>query len=159
MIFTAPLFIKLAKKADGKKYHINLNNYRNWNFIVSNNLKKHYKALLESQLAGFSVDKYIRINFTMHRGDKRRVDRANVLSIHEKFFCDALVEYGCLPDDNDEYIESSHYYTGAIDKESPRVEVAIEFVDKIAHRGLLGGVDNLSIVKSNNEVIVALLSR
>jgi hypothetical protein len=35
------------------------------------------------------------------------------LSVHEKFFCDALTEYKCIPDDADQFITSS-YYTSEI---------------------------------------------
>jgi len=64
----------------------------------------------------------------MFRGDNRRVDRANVLSIHEKFFCDALTKHGFIPDDNDKHIKSTHYYSGGIDKLNPRVEIEITIV-------------------------------
>ena len=49
-----------------------------------------------------------------------------MLSIHEKFFCDAMTEYGCIADDNDDYIKSTKYLSGGIDKENPRVEIIIE---------------------------------
>ena len=47
-------------------------------------------------------------------------------SRHEKFFCDSLVDLGKLPDDNDDYILESHYYTGSVDVVDPRVEIFIE---------------------------------
>ena len=57
------------------------------------------------------------------------MDRSNVLSIHEKFLCDALTECGCIKDDNDSFLESSHYYTGNIDKENPRVDIDLKEID------------------------------
>lgn len=112
-----------------KKYHFNLNNYRNWESNLSNTLKKMYKEIAVKKFHSshmWKIDDKIKLTFTMYRGDKRKVDRSNVLSIHEKFFCDALVGEHFLVDDNDSYIESSHYYTGEIDKEDPRVDILIE---------------------------------
>lgn len=125
MKFTAPPFLVLSKKSGGKRYHINLNNYRNWHFQVSNNLKKKYKEVMNEQLQGIKFTKPIRLIFTMYRPDKRKVDRSNVLCIHEKFFCDALVESGCMPDDNDKFIVETIYRTGTIDKLNPRIEIEV----------------------------------
>ena len=123
--FTMPLYLILSKAKNGKKYHINLNNYRNWHSQVSNNLKKKYKEVVSKQFIGVKFTKPIEIKFICIRPDKRRVDRANVLSVHEKFFCDALVEYGCLPDDNDLFIIRSIYESGPIDKNNGRVIIQI----------------------------------
>jgi len=68
----------------------------------------------------------ISLTFILHRGDKRRVDRSNILSIHEKFFCDGLTACGCIIDDCDKFLDSSHYHTGDIDKENPRVDIFIK---------------------------------
>ena len=68
----------------------------------------------------------IKLSFALYRANNRLVDRANLLSIHEKFFCDALVECGCIEDDNDDIIVSTYYYTAGIDKENPRVEIFID---------------------------------
>ncbi len=130
-IISMPLYIEMGIKKS-KKMYINLNNYRNWHFQVSNNLKAKYKEIFASKLGslawggrGLKLRK-TSLTFYLHRGDRRKVDRANILSIHEKFFCDALVECGCLTDDDDSFIESTHYYTGCIDKENPRVDIVME---------------------------------
>ncbi|KKL95388.1 hypothetical protein LCGC14_1855120 [marine sediment metagenome] len=116
-------------KPKPRKYHFNLNNYRNWNPHLSNELKKMYKDITERKLndAKFLAPlNPVELTFVMYRGDKRKVDRANVLSIHEKFFCDALVELGYMGDDNDKFITSSHYYSGGLDRENPRVDIIIK---------------------------------
>lgn len=123
-----PLHITTGK-VKIKKNYINLNQYRNWHYQVNNNIKIAYKEIAEVKLKELGIDSFknrIRLTFTLWKRDKRRGDRANPLSIHEKFFCDALVECGAMPDDNDDFIESTHYYTGGIDKENPRVDVLIE---------------------------------
>lgn len=122
--FNMPLYFKLSKSDKGKKYHINLNNYRNWHYQVSNNLKKLYKACASHQLEGLKFGQ-IDITFKLWKASRRRIDRANPLSIHEKFFCDALTELACIPDDNDDYINSTTYLTGGIDKDNPRVEIEV----------------------------------
>ena len=120
-----PLYITLPRKTKkDKKYYLNLNNYRNWHYIVSNQIKHKFCENLEEQLNGLKFNK-VDITYTLYKGSKRKVDRANVLCIIEKFFCDALTFYGCLPDDSDDYIEATHYYS-KYDKGHPRCEIEIK---------------------------------
>lgn len=123
VIITMPLYIEMGVKKK-RKFYFNLNQYRNWHYIVSNNVKTAYKDLVTPQLNDLSF-KFIDLQFTLFKGSKRKIDRSNVLCIHEKFFCDALVEAGCLEDDNDEFLNSTLYKTGGIDKDNPRVEIKI----------------------------------
>lgn len=116
-----PLAVQIGKK----KYRINLNNYRNWHYIVSNKIKQEYKRLIAPQLEGLKFDK-VELHFTLYKASKRKLDRANVLCISEKFASDALVECGVIEDDNDQFVKSTHYYTGGIDKENPRVILTIK---------------------------------
>jgi hypothetical protein len=118
-----PLHVVMGVKKK-KKFYFNLNQYRNWHYQVSNNLKIIYKELVTPQIQGLSF-KEIDLRFTLFKGSKRKMDRANVLSVHEKFFSDALVDIGCLEDDNDEFIRSTLYVTGGIDKSNPRVDIQI----------------------------------
>ncbi len=118
-----PLFIEMGK-IKPKKFYINLNNYRNWHYQVNNNLKSRYKEILSDKVEGMSFGR-ISLVFTLHRGDRRRVDRSNILSIHEKFFCDAIVECGCIKDDSDDFLVSTHYFTGNVDRDNPRVDILI----------------------------------
>ena len=84
-----------------------------------------YKEALRSQLTGLKLATPIALTFTLWKSQNRLIDRANPLSIAEKFFCDALTEFGCIPDDNDEYIYSTTYLTGGVDRKNPRVEITI----------------------------------
>jgi len=125
-IIKAPLFIILPRKTKAdRKMIINLNNYRNWHYIINNQVKDYYKEAMREQLQGLKFNKKIILHFLLYRGSNRITDRSNVLSIHEKFFCDALTFYKCIPDDNDEYIEETRYRTGGLDRENPRVEITI----------------------------------
>jgi len=111
-IVDMPLFFQLKK--GGKKYHINLNNYHTWHYQVRNKLKKEYCKYSYYQLLAnkiFKIERPIKLFFIFCPPDKRKRDRSNILSIHEKFFCDALVFCGVLKDDDDSRIVSTHYYT------------------------------------------------
>lgn len=124
--FKAPLAIKIAKSAKGKFYRINLNQYRNWHKNVSNSIKVKYKELVSPQFKKIKIKPPVQITFVLYNDSNRRIDRANPLSIHEKFFCDALVEAGCMPDDNDKFIKRTIYESGPVDKTDGRIEIIIE---------------------------------
>lgn len=128
IVVSMPLYFDEGKKKITRRY-INLNSYRNWHFIVSNNIKKKYKEAAFEQIKDLKFNDKIRLKFVLWKRDKRRIDRANPLSIHEKFFCDALTETGCIPDDNDDFIVSTTYETGGIDKANPRVDIHIYEVE------------------------------
>lgn len=127
MKFILPLALTLPRKTKkDRRVALNLNEYRNWQFHLSNDLKVRFCALMESQMKGVVLPHPVVLTFTLFKKDKRIGDRANVLSVVEKFACDSLVHHGCLPDDNDNFIIESHYKSGGIDKENPRVEMVVE---------------------------------
>jgi hypothetical protein len=128
-IVCMPTAIKLAKGAKGKMYNLNLNQYHVWHHHVRNALKQKYKELALILIPNVDFE-YIELYFTMYKGSNRRIDRANVLCIHEKFFCDALTESGVIPDDNDKYIIGTHYSSGEIDRENPHVEIRVKALSK-----------------------------
>lgn len=72
----------------------------------------------------------IQITYRVFKGDKRVCDTGNVCSVHQKFFEDALVELGKLPDDNHNMIKRTIFEWGGIDKLSPSVEILITEVDR-----------------------------
>ncbi len=112
-----------------KKYIINKNNERNWNPFVCKNVKAKYSELMEPMVKDLRFILPVKLTFTLWRGTLRRTDRANVLCQHEKFFCDGLVDHGCLVDDSDEYIHSSHYHTGGLDRDNPRCDITIQEIE------------------------------
>lgn len=126
MIIEVPLYVITAKSGKGKKYHLNLNNYRNWHYQTNNAIKKTFCEAQKSILSTVKLKTPIEISFTLFRGSNRKIDKANVLSIVEKFFCDSLTHYQCIPDDSDEYIKSTHYHSGGLDRENPRVRILIK---------------------------------
>lgn len=67
----------------------------------------------------------IQIRFTIYPKTRRKFDVGNIGSVTEKFFADALVELGKLPDDNYEYLSGVLYQFGEVDKNNPRIEIEI----------------------------------
>lgn len=122
MIYKSPLKT-FASKA--KEWILNLNQYRNTYFRTLNTCKINYKLMLESQiLSGPSYHKIACI-YTVYPRTKANFDIGNVCCIHQKFFEDALVELGKLPDDNYHYIPLTVYMMGEVDPSNPRVEVEV----------------------------------
>lgn len=117
-----PLYIE---KKNGKKIHINLNNYRNWHYHTSNNIKKEYQNIAYRKIPKNKKFKQIKIKFTLYRPDNRRCDLTNVCCVHDKFFCDALSKAGIILDDDMKHIRSVEYVSGGVDKNNGRVEIEI----------------------------------
>jgi len=121
----SPIYLKLGKTAKAKNYSLNLNQYRNNHYRVNANLKKKYHELMIPLLEGVTFPGKIGLEFKLYKGSNRISDKSNFLCIVEKFFSDAMVEAGCIPDDNDDIITYSLYTAGVVDKENPRCEITI----------------------------------
>jgi uncharacterized protein YegP (UPF0339 family) len=83
--------------------------------MTSNQAKQQYCHEMKEQLEGLVFDQKVALTFHLYKPSKRKIDRSNILCIVEKFFCDALVHYKCIEDDNDQFIESTKYITAGID--------------------------------------------
>lgn len=125
MIITVdmPLYFKIGTK----NQHINLNKFRNNHFQLNNKMKTMYADLAAAKLRLHKNKQYkkIKLEYTYYKPTKAKRDRANIISIHAKFFCDAMTKIGMIPDDNDDYIKSSFEISGGLDRENPRVEIKI----------------------------------
>lgn len=108
-----------------KEMVLNLNQYRNAHYFKLNNSKTSYKAIMKTQIEQLPVFNKVSITYTVFFGSKRKTDISNVCSIVDKYFCDALVELGKLPDDNYDCIKEVIYKFGGIDKNNPRVEITL----------------------------------
>ena len=112
-----------------RQFILNLNQFRNTHYRTLNNAKIDYKNKMESVIDKITypyTNKIVTL-YKVYQGSNRRFDIGNVCCIHQKFFEDALVELGKLPDDNSEYIPMVIYMDGEVDKDNPRVE--IELID------------------------------
>jgi len=116
-------------KAD-VKYRLNLNVYRNTNFMVLNQAKHLFHEIVTSQLAGMASVTPTRlkppISLKITLWVARKCDLANVASVVEKFVADAIVECRVITDDNCEIITAGSYEFGGYDRVNPRAIVRIE---------------------------------
>jgi len=118
----SPLRVKQSEKKD---FILNLNNYRNTHYRSLNTTKINYKALMKAQIEKLPEFNEIIIHYTIYPASKRRTDIGNVVSVHKKYFEDALVEFGRIPDDDYTHILFNSESFGSVDKENPRVEITI----------------------------------
>jgi len=123
MIIIAPLRIIRPRAKD---WLINLNTFRNSHYMTLNGVKIKYKALVQDQVDLLPEMDRCRLELTLFPKTKRRMDLTNMLSIQDKFICDAIVEAGKLPDDDYHHIVSTTYLFGEVDKENPRAEIHIQ---------------------------------
>lgn len=72
------------------------------------------------------ISKPVQITYTIFPPTKRLFDIANVGSVIDKFFCDAVTELNKWEDDNYKQIPKVIYAFGSIDKTNPRCEIHIE---------------------------------
>ena len=136
----SPLSVPSSKT---KNFTLNLNNYRNTHYRELNQAKNNYHYIIWEEIKGLPFFYLpISMKFIWIPGDNRKYDRSNILSIHEKFFMDALVkgnpytfreqkgrilhrsEYK-LEDDNDRFTVSSYYITSAVEPKKARVEIVL----------------------------------
>lgn len=115
------------KKGKENWFYLNLNSYRNAHYFILNNSKILFKELMSSQINNLPNlgEGYINIKYTLYPSSKKLSDVSNICSIVDKYFCDALVQSGKLPDDNYKYITTVIYAFGKVDKNNPRVEIEI----------------------------------
>jgi hypothetical protein len=89
-----------------KKFALNLNVYRNAHYQTLNKAKTIFKNQLFAdypELYRIKAQR-VEIEYYIERCDKRVFDTMNIISIVDKFFCDALVLSGCIHDDNYNYV-------------------------------------------------------
>lgn len=97
--------------------------------MTLNKAKVNFKLEMEEQIRALPIFKKVRLTYVMYPATKHLTDVGNVCSVVDKFFADALVELGKLPDDNYLYVPELAFRMGSIDREQPRVEIFIEEID------------------------------
>jgi len=123
----SPLRVVQSAKKD---FILNLNNYRNTHYRSLNTTKINYKAVMKEQIEKLPKFEVITVHYTIYPASRRRTDLGNVVSVHKKYFEDALVEFGRIPDDDYEHIIFNSESFGNVDKENPRVVITISKVKK-----------------------------
>ena len=120
--FILPCYIPQGKK----NIPINLGWYRNAHYQTSNNIKRKFKEHIAPQFDGLEpITGQVSIHFTYYAARNNSPDLDNFTSVAKKFFQDAMVELGLIPDDNINYIVETSESYGGIDRERPRVEAII----------------------------------
>lgn len=112
-----------TNKDGSKVFRLNLNAYRNEHYQTLNKAKIVYKELMTPQIKALPTFDKLFLHFVLYPGSAREMDLANVASVTEKFFCDALVELGKIPDDNYKHVIGSCITFGDIDRIAPRMEI------------------------------------
>ena len=127
--FNTPYALVLPrKKGKDKKISINLNTYRNLHFQVNNQCKKMYKEMMREQLENRKIDTPVEITYQVFKPSKRSLDKMNVVSIASKYFLDAVTEYGCWDDDNDDNVKTEIILPTEIDRDNPRIQITIKTI-------------------------------
>ena len=123
----APLAVPMpTKKQPNKKFALNMNIYRNAYHHQLNQAKKIYKEIMAPQIEALpEFEKLDMVEFQLFPATARKCDVGNICCVHDKFFMDAVVEFGKLPDDNYEYVPSIHYNYQEIDRVNPRVNIVL----------------------------------
>lgn len=119
-----PLIVQTGVK-ETTTFSLNLNEYRNAHYLVLNNAKIAFKAAVKHLITPLPVFDWVELEYIFFPGSAREMDTANFVAIVDKFFCDAFVEFGKLPDDNYKFIRRKSEYFEAIDRNNPRVDVVI----------------------------------
>jgi len=114
-------------KAD-VKYRLNLNVYRNTNFMVLNQAKQLFHNIVATKLDGVGTIPTLRppLRLQITLWVARKCDLANVQAVVEKFFADAIVACRIIADDNCDIIQAGSYQFGGYDRVNPRAIVRIE---------------------------------
>ena len=123
----SPLFVMLPRKSkEDKKVLLNMNTYRNLHHRTSNDAKKMYSKVLSEQLEGLTIQTPVEITYKVYKASNRLLDKMNVVSVVSKFLLDAITNYGCWEDDNDNYVKKETILPTELDRENPRVEIIIK---------------------------------
>lgn len=126
----SPLYISLPRKTmKDKKVFLNMNAYRNLHHRISNDAKKIYSQNLYKQLNGLKIKTPVEITYKVFKGSNRKLDKMNVVSVVSKFLLDAITQYECWTDDNDDYVKTETILPTELDRDNPRVEVIIKEID------------------------------
>ena len=122
-----PLSVPVSKR---KNFSLNLNIYRNAHHMVLNKAKTTFTNQILNQLKRIPQQSLISLTYIVFLPNQRKTDISNIGSVTDKFFSDALVEAGVIPDDNYTYLNQVSFLFGGVDRVNPRVDVTIKPVIK-----------------------------
>ena len=121
-----PFSIVLPRKTTkDKKIAISMNAYGNANHHINNEVKKRFKEAVREQLEGLIIDTPVEITYQVFKPSMRKLDKMNVIAVTSKYLLDAITEFGCWEDDNDDNVKTETLLPTMYDKNNGRVEVII----------------------------------
>jgi len=108
----------------GNRFSLNLNQYRNWHYQASNQIKSIFSREVEDRL-DFVIKGPVKITYDYYAPNKRKVDLMNVVSVVDKFFQDTMVTKGCIEADDTSIVKKVSATYKGIDRDNPRIEATI----------------------------------
>lgn len=108
-----PTYVLVSKK---NQKAVNLNVYRNLHHHHLNTQKKNFADEVKPKLRDKPRADRVWIHYTIYAPRNGRLDTMNVGSIADKYFSDAMVEAGKIPDDNQDHIVLSTFSFGGVVK-------------------------------------------
>lgn len=124
-IFTIKLPMRMKVNKGGDLESLNLNVYRNLHFYKLNFQKKAFHDFVKPLLSGLPPMEAIRLHYQINPKGGSRLDTMNVGSVVDKFFSDALVLCGIVPDDDYKHVIRNDFEFGSLCPNDPHVLVTI----------------------------------
>lgn len=133
--FSIPTEVHITEK---KKFILNQNHYRNTHFRDLAKAKALFTKFvcdldLIAEIGGAPFSKPVRFHYEYWAPRKHTYDRMNVLSIADKFLCDALIVAGILEDDDYKKVLTPTFENMGVDRGNSRLEVTIREVEPMDH--------------------------
>lgn len=121
-VLSLPLSVQQSKT---KVFQLNLNIYRNAHYQTLNKVKTSFQEQVAPLLKNLPPLQQVSLSYELYPQSHRLCDVANICSVVDKFFSDALVNLGYIADDNYQHVLGVQYLFGSVDSKNPRVEVTI----------------------------------
>jgi hypothetical protein len=124
-VFTIELPMRMKINKGGDLESLNLNVYRNLHFYKLNHQKKAFHDHVKPLLSGLPPMEAVKLHYEINPKGGSRLDTMNVGSIVDKFFSDALVLNGIVPDDDYKHVVGNSFSFGSLHPNNPHVLVTI----------------------------------
>lgn len=124
-VFTIKLPMRMKVNKGGELESLNLNVYRNLHFYKLNFQKKAFHDFVKPLLSGLPPMEAIKLHYQINPKGGSRLDTMNVGSVVDKFFSDALVLCGIVPDDDYKHVVQNDFEFGNLCPNDPHVLVTI----------------------------------
>lgn len=123
--FTIKLPMRMKVNKHGELESLNLNVYRNLHYYKMNYQKKAFQDFVKPLLSGLPLMEAVTLHYEINPKGGSRLDTMNVGAVVDKFFSDALVHNGIIPDDDYKHVVSNSFSFGSLCPENPHVLVTI----------------------------------